>query len=158
MDKTGNENSPKYLANSCKRWLEVVALLHIFGGLSLSFNWPSIIWSEYQQKLFESFNISSTIGTEVKFIVTMLTQLFGPTIASWGVLMFFFIRKISIDALSSNETKKNINVLLLSTAIWFVFDTVISLKFGVVLHAAINVLAALSIFLPLLYLRFKKGE
>jgi len=160
-----NENSrSESFTKLCKKWLELIAFLHIIGGLSLSFNWPSVIWYEYQQRLLELFSIGSEVGTGVSVgarfesIMSMLIQLFGPTIASWGILMFYLIRRINIDSLSSDENKNNINILLLATSVWFVLDTTISLNFGVMLHAVINMLAALSILLPLVYLRFRKGE
>ena len=150
------------LAKLCKKWLELIAFLHIIGGLSLSFRWPSVIWFEYQQRLLKLFSESSEVGTGIiagaEPIVSMLIQLFGPTIASWGILMFYLIRCINIDSLSSDENKSNINILLLATSVWFVVDTTISVSFGVMLHAVINLFAALSILLPLVYLRFRKGE
>ena len=168
-NKLGDRNQSISPLNICQRWLELVALLHIIGGLSLSFNWPSAIWFEYRSELFQVFDISQKVNADVNLIVMMLTQLFGPTIASWGILMFYLVRQLTATK-KVKDTKFSIgdkqiycqknssaNILILATLLWFVLDTSISLRFDMSLHLTINLLAALSILLPLVYLRLNKG-
>jgi len=157
MNGSSNANQENGIVSVCRIWLQLIAFLHIIGGLSLSFNWPDFVWGTYQQQLLKLFSIDSISNVQINSLVTMLIQLFGPTIASWGTLMFYLARQINIDDLHSVETKKTIDILLVATSIWFVFDTTISLKFGATIHVLINSFAVMSILLPLVYLRFKKG-
>ncbi len=163
------------LALLCQRWLELVAIAHIFGGLSLSFNWPVSLWSEYRYELFQVFKLTDMVSDEINAIVEMLTQLFGPTVASWGILMFYLVRQVGGKSVFHNASSDNsiqfynqeksvalrissADILILATLLWFVLDFAISMNFGMILHLIINTAAILSILLPLIFLRLKLLE
>lgn len=153
FNKMAQQNGSTKVVNFCRRWLELVAVLHILGGLSLCFDWPELLWSEYRNELFHVFSSVDKVNDNLQRMVEMLTQLFGPTVASWGILMFHLVRRIT--------DRGAIDILILATLFWFVLDSAISMKFGMILHLIINSIAAIAILLPLIYLRLKlsiKGD
>lgn len=150
-----NSERPISLFTFCQRWLELIAIVHILGGLALSFDWPSWIWIDYRNELFLVFNINQTVSVEANSIVLMLTQLFGPTVASWGILMFYLVRQLTRKGQIASVQISSADILILATLLWFVLDSAISLKFGMMLHITINAVAVSSILLPLIYLRLK---
>jgi len=157
MNKLNQKIQSKPLVNLCTKWLGLIAFLHILGGLSLSFDFPASLWFEYRKELMDVFNIHSSTDIEIASLIKMLTQLFGPTIASWGLLMLYLVGRLDAKNITNNENTKMINVLILSTLIWFVLDSSISYRFNMMAHLVINSLAVMSILLPLVYLRFQKG-
>ena len=173
MNNSSSERiNPITLTLLCQRWLELVAIAHIFGGLSLSFDWPVSLWSEYRYELFQVFKLTDMASAEINSIVEMLTQLFGPTVASWGILMFYLVRQVGGKSVFHNGSRDSSNqlhnqekfvalqissadILILATLLWFVLDFAISMNFGMMLHLIINTVAILSILLPLIFLRLK---
>jgi hypothetical protein len=155
-NKIAQETKNRTLESSLVVWLKLVAIAHIVGGLCLSFNWPAFIWLEYRGELLANFDIGSIGALEMSdtgALVKMSSQLLGPTIASWGLLMFYAIKQIGLS--NSNQS---INFIAVATLVWFSLDTFISLSFGMKLHLIINVVALLFIMLPLLIIRLKRGS
>lgn len=141
------------LNNWLYRWLLIVATLHVIGGVALAFEMPEFIWQAYQQDLYRVFSINNNPPENVKNLVNMIIRLFGPTVASWGLLMIYLLRRIFLQ-------RDEVALLFLISAllIWFLLDTSISLSFGVMSHFWINGLAFVVILLPLLVFKLKGNK
>lgn len=74
-----------------------------------------------------------------------LIGIFGPTVASWGLLFYYNVSKAF-----ESKTAQDWWFLIFSILIWSVLDTTFSLYFGVASHLYINGLVALLLLLPLL--------
>jgi len=144
----GESRKQDYYRVFCQRWLEFIALLHIFGGLALSFDWPQFLWLEYRAELLNVFNLNLENDSDTLHVIKMLSRLLGPTIASWGALMFYLVRQ-----LPKSIGKSSSNTLIIATSIWFILDSVISYSYGMNLHLVINSMAVGAIILPLIVLR-----
>ncbi len=161
---TGKKMLTKFygIEGICYAWLFLVAWLHIIGGIALCLDWPEQLWQTYYQELYKVFNLTQGNNSNVDLIIEMLTRLFGPTIASWGVILFALLT-FSFKYSSSKTTAENyqrnknlaINFIIAATLIWFILDTTISLQFSMYLHLGINLIAAFSILIPLFYLKFR---
>jgi|GEM_PF-629206 len=137
--------------NHCLNWLAFIALAHIIGGFSLSFGWPDALWGEYQNELLRSFNLEPEDVNRTENLINMLSRLLGPTIASWGILMLYTVRKIKVD-----KRNQDIHFLATATLVWFCMDTYISFNFGMMLHVLINTAALMAILIPLLIIGLSK--
>ena len=156
MTKFNQKHWSEIIVVLCVRWLGLIAILHIVGGLALSFDFPEKLWFEYRNELMDVFNMSASSNTGVVSLVKMLTQLFGPTIASWGLLMLYLLNQVDAEKMASHATVKAINTLIFATLIWFALDSFISYKFNMMVHLAINSLAVIATLTPLIYLRLQK--
>jgi uncharacterized protein len=137
-------------------WLKLIALIHIVAGISLACDWPRGLWLNYLSQLEQQFSI--TFDAQYNELVSMIVRLFGPTIASWGVLMLVLINQIqTVFTLDQQYAlkKQMINGLMSATTVWFVLDTAISIQFGMLLHLWINSFAVVSIIAPCVLLKYK---
>lgn len=135
------------------RWLLIVATLHVIGGVALAFEMPEFIWQAYQQDLYRVFTINNSQPENIENLVSMIVRLFGPTVASWGLLMIYLIRQIFLF-----QDKVAWAFLISSLLMWFLLDTSISLSFGVMSHLWINSLAFVVILMPLLVFKLKGNK
>ena len=128
-----------------QRWLEIVALLHILGGCLLVFGFPANLFNTYLDSLFVIFKANST--PEGKEIVATIIRLFGATIGSWGILMFYLVQRVALHKDGAAKA-----CLIIATCFWFFLDTGLSASQGIYAHVYLNSAAFLSIVLPLLLL------
>lgn len=125
-----------------------VAMAHVAGGILLYANTPESWVNGYLQKLMTALNASESDPESLRLIL----RLFGATVASWGVLMCYLVRRIR-----KSRDRAALDTLLLATFVWFVLDTSLSLQQGVMIHLGINSLALLAIWLPGLFIRQALG-
>ena len=133
----------------CRRWLEFVALMHVILGILIFFMVPSNLITAYIDSLLTSFNVIECTNETCRELVYFLVRLFGPTIASWGILMWYLVRR----ALLKKDTTAS-NMLIAAVLIWFVLDTTLSMVSGILIHGVVNMVAFLSIVVPLMVSRY----
>mgnify|MGYP000397943997 FL=1 len=70
-----------------ERWLKLIAIIHIIGGVLLPLVAFTPIATPYFQHLLETFPQSDL--SSMKFLIGV----FGPTVASWGGLFYYAVDK-----------------------------------------------------------------
>lgn len=125
---------------SVEKWLKLIAIIHIVGGVLLPlivFTPTSASYFEHLQKAFPQADLTS-----MKFLIGV----FGPTVASWGLLFYYAVGKAF-----QSKTPRDWWLLFAAVMVWLAFDTAFSLFFNITAHLFINTFIALAISLPLLY-------
>lgn len=126
---------------SVKYWLQFIALAHVIGGLML----PFIVQLNVVQPYFRLMaNVFAVDSNQDLRLVQFMVGVFGPTVASWGVLFWAVVTQ-SFD----NPTKKSWYVMLAACVVWAFYDSIYSSFFGLWINAPINGVAFVSIVLPL---------
>ena len=128
-----------------KTWLQLIALAHILGGLMLPFVVQLDLVQPYFKLMAEVFALSPNQDLS---IVQFMVGIFGPTIASWGVLFWAVVTQSF-----NNPTKKSWYVMLAACVVWAFYDSIYSSIFGLWINALINGVAFVSIVLPLWWVR-----
>lgn len=134
--------------NILGRWLLLVALGHIVAGLLIPIWAYSPAFDFYSDFLKDAFWSSQEVPQETKEFQRWILALFGPTIASVGVLMTYLVK-----AGIKHREPGPWNALLIVTAIWAPGDIGISLMHDFWPHVLIDAMAMLVIVPPTLILR-----
>ena len=129
------------------RWLLLVGLGHVGLGVALAFAAHLPLTQDYFDYLFASVS-SVPPTTEYQALLKTMVGLFGPTVASWGLL---FCALVTLYRQHGHRLIKP--ALYAALLVWCVLDSGISLYFGLDLHAYLNSAAALSLALPLFWLK-----
>ncbi|WP_223578575.1 hypothetical protein [Kangiella taiwanensis] len=127
---------------SVERWLKLIAVIHIIGGVILPFMVFTPLATSYFEHLLNAFPDSDI--ESLRFLVGV----FGPTVASWGLLFYCAVGKAF-----QSKTPRDWWLLFAAVMVWLVFDTTFSLFFNITTHLYINGLVAIIILLPLLKLK-----
>ncbi|MDD0844206.1 hypothetical protein [Pseudomonas sp. Gutcm_11s] len=135
------------MQNLLYRWLLLVGLGHVVLGVVLAFAAHLPITDAYFDYLYASVS-SLPPSAELQGLLRTMVGLFGPTVASWGLL---FCALVMLYRQHGHRLIKQ--ALFAALLVWCVLDSAISSHFGLMLHFYLNTLAALSIALPLLALR-----
>lgn len=130
------------------RWLLLVAMGHIVAGLVLPIWAYSPAFDFYSDLLKDAFWLAQEVPQETKEFQRWILALFGPTIASVGVLMTYLIK-----AGIKHREPGPWNALLIVTAIWAPGDIGISLMYNFWPHVLVDAVAMLVIVPPTLILR-----
>lgn len=128
-----------------KRWLQFVAIVHIVGGLLLPVVVHLELVSPYFRLMADTFALNPQ--QDLLFLQFMI-GLFGPTIASWGVLFFGIVTYTF-----SQPDKGGWWLMILACVVWAAYDSIYSSLFGLWINAVINAIAFVSIVLPLCVVR-----
>ena len=128
------------------RWLLLIGTAHILIGLLFIVIIKTELMQPYLQNILEVFNVEKTENN--LSLLTSFLQFFGPTVASWGVLLCISV--FHFYYYGNLRTK-----LIISTAIliWFVFDTSLALLHGLNSHIFINSLVFILFFPAFLLLK-----
>ena len=95
--------------------------------------------------------VSATFGADkVSRETLFLFSVFGPTMASWGVLFFALVRSYF-----RQRTRGTWRALVLSVVIWAPLDSALSMHYG--LHAAVALNAAVALLLLTLLFRARNA-
>lgn len=129
------------------RWLLLVGLSHVVLGVVLAFAAHLPLTQAYFDYLHASVSAAPP-SAEYQVLLRTMVGLFGPTVASWGVL--FSLLLVLYRQHGHRQIKPVIFVALL---LWCVLDSGISAYFDLWLHAGLNAAAALSIAVPLYFLQ-----
>ena len=128
-----------------KRILQGVAIAHIFAGIALPFLVNPPLFAPYNARLYRSLDVSST---EQSAAIVFLIGLFGPTIASWGVL---FLHVVTVSF--KNPDQRGWWTMFLCCLAWAPYDSLLSMQKGIWINALINLISALIILIPLFVVR-----
>nr|WP_298142204.1 hypothetical protein [uncultured Pseudomonas sp.] len=128
------------------RWLVLVGVGHVALGLLLAFTAHAGFLQPYFDYLLASVSTERPTA-EFQTLLKSMVQLFGPTVASWGLLFTLLI------VLYRQHGHASIKYALYAALlIWCVLDSLISASHGMLIHVYLNVSTALAIALPLFFL------
>lgn len=140
------------MQNLLYRWLLLVGLGHVALGIALAFAAHLPVTQPYFDYLHASVS-ATPAPAEFQALLRTMVGLFGPTVASWGVLFSLLVY------LYREHGHRLIKpVIFAALLVWCLLDSALSLHFGLALHAYLNTAAVLSIALPLLALRPLKAS
>lgn len=128
-------------------WLLSIGGGHIVLGVALALGGQSSLLAPYFDNLLSQFGLQDA-GAETRVMAQTLIQLFGPTVASWGLLFCCLIylyhrRGEALIKLS----------LFAALLLWLPLDCLISAAHGLYWHVYLNLAAGLLIALPLALLK-----
>ena len=125
-------------------WLIIISILIIIAGLIFAFIAPYFMVF-IQDIFYQSFSNNSIVSVNIndKNHINWIYGVLGGTLAGWGVMIFF----LSLNLLKGNN-KSIWNSILLSVIVWFIIDTIITIKYGVIINLLLNICILLSIIVP----------
>ena len=133
------------LLQRTKFFLQLIAIAHIIGGVLLPFLVYTSVFATYNTMVYQALGFDTTwTNPEVNF----LTGLFGPTIASWGVLFFYVV-----SSAFKNLDPKGWWAIFLSCVAWAPYDSLLSIQHGIYINGLINLISAAAILTPLFLAR-----
>jgi hypothetical protein len=135
------------MQNLLYRWLLLVGLGHVALGIVLAFAAHLPITQPYFDHLYASV-ASTAPSAEFHTLLRTMVGLFGPTVASWGLLFC-----VLVQLYRQNGHRQIKPALFAALLLWCLLDSGISAYFGLWLHVYLNSAAALSIAVPLLLLQ-----
>ena len=112
------------------RLLLGLALAHVLAGLLLT-GLPLV--PSFHQRLAAAIFDEGQVTKEVLFLIAV----YGPTVASWGVLFFALVK-----AYLRNPAIGTWRALVLSVLVWAVLDSSLCIHYGLHFAIALNVLIA----------------
>jgi hypothetical protein len=128
-----------------QRLLQTIAILHVMVGLCFPWIVDSPPFDHYKQHLHLAFNTSEELsGQQASFLMAI----FGPTIASWGVLFLY-----AVTSGFSRPSPQSWWFMFTACLTWAPYDSIFSLQHGVYLNAIINAVAFVMMMTPLLLVR-----
>jgi len=128
-----------------KIFLQMIAIVHIVGGMLLPFLVNTTLFATYNSLLYQALGFeASGQNAEINFLI----GLFGPTIASWGVLFLYVV-----STAFKNPDKKGWWAIFLCCVAWAPYDSLLSIQKGIYINALINLISALAILIPLFMAR-----
>jgi len=127
-----------------KRWLQLIASLHIIGGLLLPWLLHADLSAMYRQEVFQALSVPEAAQNTVVLMMSFI----GPTIASWGVLLLYLIN----NAFDQGD-KSAWSYLCIAILVWAPLDIGLSWHAGIYSNIAVDVMATLSILLPVWLIR-----
>lgn len=128
-------------------WLLSVGAGHVVLGVALALGGQSSLLAPYFDHLLSQFGLQAA-GTETRLLAQTLIQLFGPTVASWGLLfccLIYLYRRYG-------ETLIKLS-LFAALLLWLPLDCLISASHGLCWQVYLNLGAGLLIALPLALLK-----
>jgi hypothetical protein len=132
---------------TARRWLQFIAVLHILGGLMLPFVVQTRIldlYNTFNASLFQALRPDLAAPRQSAFAL----GLFGPTIASWGVLFLF-----CVTALFDLRRPGAWWALMLAVLAWAPYDALLSWQAGFYVNVVLDAGVVLSLLIPLLHVR-----
>jgi hypothetical protein len=118
------------------RWLTWLALLHVMVGLALPLVLMRTAWLDTALPVGDA-------NARLAFAV------FGPTVASWGALMFFLVQ----FGLRQNQ-RWAADALIVGVLVWAPLDAALCWQHGWIAAVALDAAALLAILVPALIRRF----
>jgi hypothetical protein len=127
-----------------KIFLQLVAIAHILGGIFLPLLVNSPLFATYNTLLYQALGAETTVQNSA---INFLMGLFGPTIASWGVLFLYVV-----STAFKNPDPKGWWVIFLSCIVWALRQPVVH-SAEIPINAFINLVSAFAILIPLFMAR-----
>lgn len=129
-----------------QQWLLLLAVAHIVGGLLMPLLVYMPWWQFYFSWLLAAFHIPTHPSTIA--LIQFLIGVFGPTVASWGVLFFYAVQQAFKQA-----TLQAWWWLVSASCAWAVVDSCYSSWVGMWPNAVLNISVLLMIVGPLCLVR-----
>jgi hypothetical protein len=127
--------------SSFRIFLQLIALAHIAGGILLPFLVNTQLFSTYTTQVNQALGFETTGKiAEINFLI----GLFGPTIASWGVLFLYVV-----TTAFKNPDKRGWWTIFVCCILWAPYDSILSIQREIYINALINLISALTILIPL---------
>jgi hypothetical protein len=118
-----------------------LAIAHIIGGLML----PVVVQLEIAQPYFRVMaDVFALNSTQDLLFLQFLVGIFGPTVASWGVLFWAVVTQSF-----AIPTKGAWWLMILASVVWAVYDSIYSSFYGLWINALINGMVFVCIVVPL---------
>lgn len=128
-----------------KVFLQLIAITHILGGVALPFLVNTPLFMTYNTNLYQALGFESNVrNPNVNFLI----GLFGPTIASWGVLFLYVVMSGF-----KNPSKGAWWAIFFSCIVWAPYDSLLSIQQGIYINGLINLFSALAILIPIFIAR-----
>lgn len=129
------------------RWLLAMGIGHVVLGMGLLLVGGSTLLDPYLHSLYPAAAEAPTSVTQQELTRT-LVRLFGPTVASWGLLYCVLLQ------LYRRHAHRQIKPALFGALLlWCLLDSGLAVFKGMHLNLAMNLGVALAIGLPLVFLR-----
>jgi hypothetical protein len=133
-----------------KRWLQLIAVGHIVLGVLL----PLVVQLELVRPYFDMMaQVFALKNNESASLMRFLIGVFGPTVASWGVLFWAVVTQSF-----RMRSKSGWWLMIAAAVVWAVYDSVYSSLYGLWIHAVINGAVFVAIVLPLWWVRREFDE
>jgi hypothetical protein len=136
------------IENLLEKWLLLLAYGHIAAGIAIPVVAYSSVFDYYSCLLQAAFWPAQPVPMATIEFQRWFAALFGPTIASVGVVMVYLVKA----GIKSAEIWPW-NAILVALAVWAPGDIYISLMRNFWLHVQIDVVTLLTIVPPVLLLR-----
>jgi hypothetical protein len=127
-------------ADRLDRWLSLVAIAHVIAGLLLPFVLLRTGWLDALLPLSDG-------DARVAFAV------FGPTVASWGLLMLFLVQY----GVRRNQAWAA-NALIAGILVWAPLDAAICHSYGWTHAVVLDAIASAAILVPAIWRRVQIGR
>lgn len=128
-----------------KLFLQFVAIAHVIGGLLLPFLINTPLFATYNTVVYQTLGVERTAQNSN---INFLLGLFGPTIASWGILFFHVV-----TTTFSKPDKKGWWTILLACLAWAPLDSLLSIQMGIYINGLIDLIVFAMILVPLFMAR-----
>ncbi len=132
-----------------KRWLQLIGLAHILGGLALPWLLHSGLTHGYRQQVFTAIGANA----EAQHAVTLMMSFIGPTIASWGVLFLYLV-----NTAFRHPNRQAWYYLVLALLAWAPLDAGMSWMAGIYSNIVLDIAVVVAISLPIFLVRRRLGE
>ncbi len=131
--------------NNSKRFLQLIAVLHIIGGLLLPWLVQTSLADDYVLSIMQNFKVNDPGADRlVRFLVGIL----GPTIASWGVLLLYVV-----NSFFHQPTITAWWTIIIAGFVWAPYDSWLSIQYGIYLNAIVNGIVFCCIVVVMLMVR-----
>ncbi|WIO73983.1 hypothetical protein QP938_11865 [Porticoccaceae bacterium LTM1] len=129
----------------CKIPLQIIAIFHIVAGIALPFlNQIPAVSDSFVASFFPGMVLEPEVAKQAAFVVA----LFGPTVASWGVLFLTLVNSFFAEP-NGNKWWG----LVLAELLWFVGDSSYATMNGVEVALPYNSVVLVGLLVPLLFAR-----
>ena len=128
-------------------WLLGVGAGHIALGVALALGGHAALLAPYFDTLLSQFGLAAD-NAPARHMAQSLIQLFGPTVASWGLLcctLVYLYRRHGEGLIKL--------ALFAALLLWLPLDCLISARNGLYLHVYLNLAVGLLIAVPLALLK-----
>lgn len=126
-------------------FFQLVAIIHIAGGMLLPFLVNTPLFSTYNSLVHQALGFEAAEkNAEINFLI----GLFGPTIASWGVLFLYVV-----TTAFRNPDQRGWWTIFACCILWAPYDSILSIQRGIYINALVNLISALTILIPLFMAR-----
>jgi hypothetical protein len=128
-----------------QRWLFVVALVLVAFGIALAlFSQTTVFDVLFNHQINPAFWRTQDTPAFVAAFQGWVYGVLGATVSGWGIFLAFIARYPF-----RNQERWSWNCMAVGMTVWYVVDTFLSLRFGVVFNATFNTIVLAAVIAPL---------